>query len=78
MTKEREIAISEFKANCLRIVDEVHRRGQGLILTRRGKALARLVPVEEAEREPFARLKGTATIHGDIIEPIAEPWDADA
>jgi antitoxin (DNA-binding transcriptional repressor) of toxin-antitoxin stability system len=46
-------------------------------MTKRGKPVARLVPVDTAPREIFGWMKGTAEITGDIISPIGEIWDAE-
>jgi antitoxin (DNA-binding transcriptional repressor) of toxin-antitoxin stability system len=43
-----------------------------LVITKRGKPVAKLVPVEEpaSRREIFGCMKGTVTIHGDVVGPI--------
>ncbi len=45
----RSIAASEFKAKCLALLDEVARTHETLVVTKRGKAVARVVPVEEPD-----------------------------
>lgn len=73
------MAAGEFKAKCLQVLDDVHETHKEVTITKRGKPLARLVPIESKD-EPsiFGRLKGTGTILGDIIGPLDEKWDADA
>jgi prevent-host-death family protein len=46
----RTISASEFKARCLALLDEVAEKGQPLVVTKRGKPVARVLPVEEAWR----------------------------
>jgi prevent-host-death family protein len=75
----RYVAATDFKANCLRLMDEVARERRPLIITKRGKPIAKLVPVEE--QEPiglFGRMAGTIKICGDIISPIEDAeWTGD-
>jgi prevent-host-death family protein len=63
----RTVAVSEFKAHCLRLVDEVARQGRGIIVTKRGKPIARLVPIGKVEpAQTLVRLRGTL-IGGDTV-----------
>ena len=63
----RTVAVSEFKAHCLRLVDEVARQGKGIVVTKRGKPIARLVPIGKvAPAQTLARLRGTL-IGGDTV-----------
>jgi prevent-host-death family protein len=79
MTKPvQEVPAGEFKARCLKLMDEVRKTRRPLLITKRGKPVAKLVPVEDEEEAPlFGRLKGTVTIHGDIISPIKQDWHAE-
>jgi prevent-host-death family protein len=64
----RTVAISELKAHCLRLVDEVARRRSELVITKRGKPIARVVPLDELPRDDaLGRLRGTV-IGGDRVE----------
>ncbi len=74
--KER-IAAGIFKAKCLRILDEVQRTRKEVVITKRGKPVARLVPTDDAMPEVFGRMRGTIKILGDIISPIDVKWNAD-
>lgn len=63
----RTVAISELKARCLRIVDEVARRRQEIVVTWRGRPIARLVPFGEAtEDDRLESLRGTL-VGGDEV-----------
>jgi prevent-host-death family protein len=74
----REGAAGEFKARCLKLMDEVRATRRPLVITKRGKPVAKLVPIEESEpRSIFGCMKGTVTILGDIISPIEQDWHAE-
>ena len=74
------IAAGEFKARCLQLMDEVLETGESITITKRGRAVAKLVP-ERTQSKPFrslyGRLKGSVTIHGDIIGPTGVEWEGD-
>ena len=76
----REIRASEFKAKCLAILDEVERTGETVVILKRGRPVARLVPPALGEEKyPQRSLKGSVKILGDILEPVlpAEFWEAE-
>ena len=75
----RHVSAAEFKANCLRLMDEVARQRRPIIITKRGKPVAKLVPVEEqGPIDLFGRMAGTIKICGDIISPIEDAgWTGD-
>lgn len=72
------IPAARFKAHCLQLIDLVKEKRSEIIVTKRGKAVARLVPLEEPRpARLFGYLKGSVTTVGDITLPINERWDAD-
>lgn len=74
----RLVAISELKAHCLRLVDEVARRRSELVVTKRGKPIARVVPLDDLPADdPLAQLRGTV-VGGDRVEDFDTGlvWDA--
>jgi prevent-host-death family protein len=74
----RTVAISELKAHCLRLVDEVARRRSEILVTKRGKPIARVVPLDDsAVEDPLARLRGTV-VGGDRVEDFdtGVVWEA--
>jgi len=74
----RHVPAANFKAECLRLLDEVAARRQPIIVTKRGKPVAKLVPVDEEPIDIFGRMAGTIKILGDIIAPIEDlEWTAD-
>ena len=63
-----------FKAHCLALLDKVARTRQPLIVTKRGKPVAKVVPTEL--RVP-ADLLGSVKFHGDIVAPILDEWEVE-
>ncbi len=74
---QNEVSAGEFKAKCLKLMDEVRERHKELIITKHGKRVAKLVPVEEKAPELFGFLQGSMNIKGDIMAPINEDWEAE-
>ena len=69
----REIAISDFKARCLSILDEVCKTKRAIRITRRGKPVAEVVPPSPArKRRRLGSMAGTVKILGDIVSPVIE------
>ena len=68
------LTVSKFKATCLAVVDQVAKLKKRVIITKRGKPIAELIPYEtETEQAP---LKDTVAFVGDIISPVAaEDWE---
>lgn len=71
MGKRRDIPAGEFKARCLAILDDVAETGEEVVVTKRGKPIARVVPLE-----PPRSLKGSVVREDDLITPIEDDWDA--
>ncbi len=69
------IPAGEFKAKCLKLLDEVAETRKPLVITKHGKPVAQLVPMEDAG-DLFGRMKGSVTILGDIISPLDVEWEA--
>ncbi len=72
----RTIKASEFKAKCLKIMDEVAATGETVEITKRGVPVARLVPATRQPKTLIGALKGSVTILGDIISPVDVEWNA--
>jgi prevent-host-death family protein len=68
------IAAGRFKAQCLGLLDQVAQSGETLIITKRGKPVARLVPVAQKKRPS---LRGSVKVCGDIVAPIGDAWEAE-
>lgn len=71
----RTIPAGRFKAQCLRLLDEVAETGETIVVTKRGKAVAKLEPIEEPPS-----LVGSVTFlvsDDELLEPILEAWDVE-
>jgi prevent-host-death family protein len=69
------ISASKFKEQCLAILDRVD--GEGIVITKHGKPVARLIPIRADSRELLGCLKNRIKIHGDIIG-TGVTWDAES
>lgn len=69
-----EIAISEFKAKCLALVDQVSKTKKPLRITKHGKAIAEVIPIaQNNQRENWLGcMKGKMEIIGDIVSPVVD------
>ncbi|HXJ06968.1 MAG TPA: type II toxin-antitoxin system prevent-host-death family antitoxin [Candidatus Acidoferrum sp.] len=65
----KKMAAGSFKTNCLAVMDEVQAKRETVIITKHGKPVAKLVPVEPQGDDIFGFLRGKATIIGDVISP---------
>lgn len=69
------VAAGEFKAKCLKLLDQVAESRETLVITKRGKAVAEVHPVPD--RGDFVgSMRGSVEILGDIISPIDVEWEA--
>jgi prevent-host-death family protein len=73
----RTIKASEFKAKCLKLMDEVAQSGEPLVVTKNGRPIAQLSPISRERRSIWGLHKGQMEILGDIISPIDVEWEAD-
>ncbi len=71
-----DIPAAVFKAECLKLMDEVARTGQPVVITKHGKPVAQLVPMPARPRSLFGYMKNTLRIEGDVIASIEEQWSA--
>ncbi len=69
---------AKFKARCLRVMDEVRSTREAVLITKKGKAVAKLVPAETGSDDVFGCMKGQFKIAGDILAPVVPPEDWDA
>lgn len=75
----RTLGAGDFKTHCLRVMDRVRDRREEVIITKNGKPVAKLVPVDDARsKDVFGCLVGEGEIVGDILSPVdlAEDWEA--
>jgi prevent-host-death family protein len=69
----KKVAAAKFKEQCLSILD--HLEADGLVITKHGKPVARLLPIERASADLIGSLQGTIQITGDIMSTDVK-WDA--
>ena len=71
------IPATQFKAQCLAILDTVQRKRTSVVISKHGKPVAKLVPID-ADPVPSLHgcMKGTAREIGDIVSPLDDEWDA--
>jgi prevent-host-death family protein len=72
----KKMAAGEFKARCLTVMERVRTTREPVLITKRGRPVAKLVPVDEPP-EFLGRLQGIVKIQGDIESPIepVESWE---
>jgi prevent-host-death family protein len=72
----KEIAISEFKAKCLALLDQVQKTKKSIRVTRFGKPIAEVVPPSPARATDWiGSMKGEIEILGDIVGPASDEND---
>ncbi len=66
----RTMAAGKFKATCLAVMDEVQAKREPVVITKNGRPVAKMVPVETEEDPLFGFYKGKIRITGDIVAPM--------
>ncbi len=73
------IAISQFKATCLNLLERVRNTGEPILVTKRGTPIAQVLPPprpDAAKKSAFGCMRGTTRQLGDIVAPFAEEdWE---
>lgn len=69
----KTMAAGEFKVHCLKVMDEVQSKRQAVLITKRGKPVAKLVPVEKEKDDIFGFMKGKVKVLGDVVSPVLTP-----
>jgi len=74
----KKIAAGEFKARCLALMEDVRATREPIVITKRGKPVAKLVPVTSEKDDWIGRLNGQFKVTGDIVSPVVplEDWEA--
>lgn len=73
---EPRVPAGEFKARCLQLIDDVHSENIGIVVTKRGVPMARLIPFQQPEEPAFISVVGRSPnvkILGDIMAPLDWP-----
>jgi prevent-host-death family protein len=73
-----KMSAAEFKAKCLKIMDQVNSFHHEIVITKHGKPIAKLVPYSvKPSQSLFGYLKNSVTIKDDITKPIDAKWNAE-
>jgi prevent-host-death family protein len=74
----RTIAAGKFKANCLAIMDEVQKKRETVLITKRGKPVAKVIPAKDDDKDEFFdSMKDQLVFLGDVISPAfdLDEWE---
>jgi prevent-host-death family protein len=70
--KLRKMAAGSFKTHCLAVMDEVQAKRQEIVITKRGKPIAKLAPVDHSD-DIYGFFEGKGAIKGDLVAPALDP-----
>jgi prevent-host-death family protein len=73
--KSTVLPAGEFKAKCLAVLDEVERRRRTVVVTKRGRPVAQVVPLPETKR---TTLHGSLVYEEDPFAPVDVSWETNA
>jgi prevent-host-death family protein len=73
--KDKLVPAGEFKAKCLALFDEVETRGRSFVVTKRGRPVARIVPLPTGRP---GSLRGSLLHEDDLLAPVDADWNADS
>ena len=73
----QQVPASTFKDSCLQLLDRVQQTREEIVVTKYGRPVAKLVAFDQSQPSLFGCMAGSVTVHGDIVAPIAEAWDAE-
>ena len=75
----RQVQAVEFKAICLKLMDQVEETGEEIMITKRNRPVAKLAPIRGEGLRPFVgRSRGVITVsRDDLMAPIGENWEVD-
>ena len=71
------IGAGEFKTHCLKLIDRVNQTRKPITITKHGKPMAKLTPIEEEKYTLFGCLEDTVEIKANIVEGTGEVWEVD-
>lgn len=69
-----DIPAAQFKAECLKLMDEVEKTRQPIIITKHGRPVAQLAPVPADTGSLFGYMKETMRVQGDVTTPVDIEW----
>lgn len=71
----KTMAAGKFKAKCLGVMEQVRKTREPVVITKRGKPVAKLVPADKDADDIFGCLRGVFKIVGDVESPVVPPED---
>jgi len=71
--KTKTMAAGAFKVHCLKVMDEVQKKRQSIVITKHGKPVVKIVAADQGKDEIYGFHKGKGKILGDIVGPILTP-----
>ena len=78
--RDKTMGAAEFKAKCLRVIDEMNRDHEPVTITKHGRPVAVLSPVGDvkAAKSVFGAMKGTVRHYDGPFDPAMDPSDWNA
>jgi prevent-host-death family protein len=75
----QQVAAGHFKTQCLKLMDQVQQTREEVVITKHGKPVAKLVPIEETttSQSIVGFMKGSVQVVGDIVSSVDEVWEVD-
>jgi prevent-host-death family protein len=72
----KKMAAGSSKTNCLAVMDEVQAKHETVVITKNGKRVAKLVPINTETDEIYNFIKGKGAVTGDVVSPALslEEW----
>jgi prevent-host-death family protein len=71
-----DIPAATFKAECLKLMDQVEKTRTPIVITKHGRPVAQLAPIPADARSLFGYMKHSVAVQGDITAPLDEEWSA--
>lgn len=75
----KSMGISQFKTHCISVLKQAQRTGEPLLITHRGRSIARVEPIrDQAQARSLGLLRDMMTIRGDIVHAdFPDDWEMD-
>jgi prevent-host-death family protein len=74
--QNEQVTASDFKARCLELIDRIQQTREEITITRYGKPVAKLVPVDGEKRSALGWMRGSVIWQGDVVSPTGVKWEA--
>ena len=66
----KEMRAGAFKARCLKVMDDIQATGEPVVVTKRGKPVVKVIPIQAENDDIFGFMAGKFDIVGDIESPV--------